>query len=164
MGMLATVINSLAVQSVLEENGVETRTMTALQMHQIAEPYIRNRAVSHMDKGRVVIIGCGSGNPYFSTDTAAVLRAAEIGAEIVLFAKNIDGVYTADPKVDPNAKKLDSITYDEIIHHDLTVIDSTASAFGRDNNLPLLLFGLNDPENIYRAVNGDKIGTMVSLG
>ena len=164
MGMLATVINSLAVQSVLEENGVETRTMTALQMHQIAEPYIRNRAVSHMDKGSVVIIGCGSGNPYFSTDTAAVLRAAEIGAEIVLFAKNIDGVYTADPKKDPNAKKLDSITYDEIIHHDLTVIDSTASAFGRDNNLPLLLFGLNDPENIYRAVNGDKIGTMVSLG
>lgn len=164
MGMLATVINSLAVQSVLEENGVETRTMTALQMHQIAEPYIRNKAVSHMDKGRVVIIGCGSGNPYFSTDTAAVLRAAEIGAEIVLFAKNIDGVYTADPKVDPNAKKLDSITYDEIIHHDLTVIDSTASAFGRDNNLPLLLFGLNDPENIYRAVNGEKIGTIVSLG
>ena len=164
MGMLATVINSLAVQSVLEENGVETRTMTALQMHQVAEPYIRNRAVSHMDKGRVVIIGCGSGNPYFSTDTAAVLRAAEIGAEIVLFAKNIDGVYTADPKKDPNAKKLDSITYDEIIHHDLTVIDSTASAFGRNNNLPLLLFGLNDPENIYRAVNGDKIGTMVSLG
>ena len=164
MGMLATVINSLAVQSVLEENGVETRTMTALQMHQVAEPYIRNRAVSHMDKGRVVIIGCGSGNPYFSTDTAAVLRAAEIGAEIVLFAKNIDGVYTADPKKDPTAKKLDSITYDEIIHHDLTVIDSTASAFGRDNNLPLLLFGLNDPENIYRAVNGDKIGTMVSLG
>ena len=117
-----------------------------------------------MDKGRVVIIGCGSGNPYFSTDTAAVLRAAEIGAEIVLFAKNIDGVYTADPKKDPNAKKIDSITYDEIIHHDLTVIDSTASAFGRDNNLPLLLFGLNDPENIYRAVNGDKIGTIVSLG
>ncbi len=164
MGMLATVINSLAVQSVFEENGIETRTMTALQMNQVAEPYIRNKAVSHMDKGRVVIIGCGSGNPYFSTDTAAVLRAAEIGAEIVLFAKNIDGVYTADPKKDPNAKKVDSITYDEIIHHDLTVIDSTASAFGRDNNLPLLLFGLNDPENIYRAVNGEKIGTMVSLG
>lgn len=163
MGMLATVINSLAVQSVLEENGVETRTMTALQMHQIAEPYIRNRAVAHMDKGRVVIIGCGSGNPYFSTDTAAVLRAAEIGAEIVLFAKNIDGVYTADPKKDPTAKKLDYITYDEIIHHDLAVIDSTASAFGRDNNLPLLLFGLDDPENIYRAVNGEKIGTVVSL-
>ena len=137
--------------------------MTALQMNQIAEPYIRNKAVSHMQKGRVVIIACGSGNPYFSTDTAAVLRAAELGAEIVLFAKNIDGVYTADPKLDPNAKKLDNITYDEIIHNDLAVIDSTASAFGRDNHLPLLLFGLNDPENICRAVNGEKIGTMVSL-
>ena len=163
MGMLATVINSLAMQSVLEDNGVETRTMTALQMNQIAEPYIRNRAVSHMDKGRVVIIACGSGNPYFSTDTAAVLRAAELGAEIVLFAKNIDGVYTADPKKDANAKKLDSISYADILHHDLTVIDSTASAFGRDNNLPILLFGLDDPENIYKAVTGEKIGTVVSL-
>ena len=161
MGMLATVINSLAVQSVLDENGVETRTMTALQMHQIAEPYIRNRAVSHMDKGRVVIIGCGSGNPYFSTDTAAVLRAAEIGAEIVLFAKNIDGVYTADPKKDPSAKKIDEMTYDDIIHHDLAVIDSTASSFGRDNNLPIIIFGLNEPENIYKAVCGEKIGTIV---
>lgn len=163
MGMLATVINSLAVQSVLEENGIETRTMTALQMNQVAEPYIRNRAVSHMEKGRVVIIACGSGNPYFSTDTAAVLRAAELGAEIVLFAKNIDGVYTADPKKDPNAKKLDYLKYDELIHKDLTVIDSTASAFGRDNNLPLLLFGLDNPENIYKAVCGEKIGTVVSL-
>ena len=163
MGMLATVINSLAVQSVLEENGVETRTMTALQMNQVAEPYIRNKAVSHLDKGRVVIIACGTGNPYFSTDTAAVLRAAELGAEVVLFAKNIDGVYTADPKTDPTAKKLDSISYDDIIHHDLSVIDSTASAFGRDNNLPILLFGLDNPENIYRAVNGEKIGTVVSL-
>ena len=163
MGMLATVINSLAMQSVLEDNGVETRTMTALQMNQIAEPYIRNRAVSHMEKGRVVIIACGSGNPYFSTDTAAVLRAAELGAEIVLFAKNIDGVYTADPKKDANAKKLDSISYADILHHDLTVIDSTASAFGRDNNLPILLFGLDDPENIYKAVTGEKIGTVVSL-
>ncbi len=163
MGMLATVINSLAVQSVLEENGVEARTMTALQMNQVAEPYIRNKAVSHMDKGRVVIIACGSGNPYFSTDTAAVLRAAELGAEVVLFAKNIDGVYTADPKKDPSAKKLDNIVYDEIIHNDLKVIDSTASAFGRENNLPLLLFGLDNPENIYKAVNGEKIGTVVSL-
>ncbi len=163
MGMLATVINSLAMQSVLEDNGVETRTMTALQMNQVAEPYIRNKAVSHMDKGRVVIIACGSGNPYFSTDTAAVLRAAELGAEIVLFAKNIDGVYTADPKKDANAKKLDSISYADILHHDLTVIDSTASAFGRDNNLPILLFGLDDPENIYKAVTGEKIGTVVSL-
>jgi uridylate kinase len=163
MGMLATVINSLAMQSVLEDNGVEARTMTALQMNQVAEPYIRNKAVSHMEKGRVVIIACGSGNPYFSTDTAAVLRAAELGAEIVLFAKNIDGVYTADPKKDANAKKLDSISYADILHHDLTVIDSTASAFGRDNNLPILLFGLDNPENIYKAVTGEKIGTVVSL-
>ena len=161
MGMLATVINSLAVQTVLEEHGVPTRVMTALQMNQIAEPYIRNRAVSHLEKGRAVIIGCGTGNPYFSTDTAAVLRAAEIGADVVLFAKNIDGGYTADPKKDPNAKKLDEMTYDDIIHHDLGVIDSTASSFGRDNKLPIIIFGLNDPENIYKAVCGEKIGTIV---
>lgn len=163
MGMLATVINSLAVQSVLEDNGVEARTMTALQMNQIAEPYIRNKAVTHMEKGRVVIIACGSGNPYFSTDTAAVLRAAELGSEVVLFAKNIDGVYSADPKKDPNAVKFDEIKYDDIIHQDLTVIDSTASTFGRDNKLPILIFGLNDPENIYRAVNGESIGTIVNI-
>lgn len=161
MGMLATVINSLAVQTVLEENGVPTRVMTALQMNQITEPYIRNKAVSHMEKGRVVIIACGTGNPYFSTDTAAVLRAAEISADVVLFAKNIDGVYTADPKKDPNAKKIDEMTYDDIIHHDLAVIDSTASSFGRDNNLPIIIFGLNEPENIYKAVCGEKIGTIV---
>ncbi len=163
MGMLATVINSLAVQSVLEDNGVEARTMTALQMNQVAEPYIRNKAVTHMEKGRVVIIACGSGNPYFSTDTAAVLRAAELGSEVVLFAKNIDGVYSADPKKDPNAVKYDEIKYDEIIHHDLTVIDSTASTFGRDNKLPILIFGLNEPENIYKAINGENIGTIVTV-
>ena len=163
MGMLATVINSLAVQSVLEDNGVEARTMTALQMNQVAEPYIRNKAVTHMQKGRVVIIACGSGNPYFSTDTAAVLRAAELGSEVVLFAKNIDGVYSADPKKDPNAVKYDEIKYDEIIHHDLTVIDSTASTFGRDNKLPILIFGLNEPENIYKAINGENIGTIVTV-
>lgn len=163
MGMLATVINSLAVQSVLEDNGVEARTMTALQMNQVAEPYIRNRAVTHMEKGRVVIIACGSGNPYFSTDTAAVLRAAELSCQVVLFAKNIDGVYSADPKKDPNAFKYDEIKYDEIIHHDLAVIDSTASTFGRDNKLPILIFGLNDPENIYRAVSGENIGTVVNV-
>lgn len=161
MGMLATVINSLAFQTALEEAGVPTRVMTALQMNQIAEPYIRNKAVSHLEKGRVVIIGCGTGNPYFSTDTAAVLRAAEIDADVVLFAKNIDGVYTADPKKDPSAKKLEEMTYDDIIHHDLAVIDSTASSFGRDNKLPILIFGLNEPENIYKAVSGEKIGTIV---
>ena len=161
MGMLATVINSLAVQTVLEDTGVPTRVMTALQMNQITEPYIRNKAVSHLEKGRAVIIGCGTGNPYFSTDTAAVLRAAEINADVVLFAKNIDGVYTADPKKDPSAKKIDEMTYDDIIHHDLAVIDSTASSFGRDNNLPIIIFGLNEPENIYKAVCGEKIGTIV---
>ena len=161
MGMLATVINSLAVQTVLEEEGVPARTMTALQMNQITEPYIRNKAVSHMDKGRVVIIACGTGNPYFSTDTAAVLRAAEIGADVVLFAKNIDGVYTADPKKDPTAKKIDEMTYNDIIHHDLAVIDSTASSFGRDNKLPIIIFGLDNPENIYKAVCGEKVGTIV---
>lgn len=164
MGMLATVINSLAFQTALEEAGVPTRVMTALQMNQIAEPYIRNKAVSHLEKGRVVIIGCGTGNPYFSTDTAAVLRAAELDADIVLFAKNIDGAYTADPKKDPNAKKIDAMTYDDIIHHDLAVIDSTASSFGRDNKLPILIFGLNDPENIYKAVSGEKLGTIVNNG
>lgn len=161
MGMLATVINSLAVQTVLEEEGVPARTMTALQMNQITEPYIRNKAVSHMDKGRVVIIACGTGNPYFSTDTAAVLRAAEIGADVVLFAKNIDGVYTADPKKDPTAKKINEMTYNDIIHHDLAVIDSTASSFGRDNKLPIIIFGLDNPENIYKAVCGEKVGTIV---
>ena len=161
MGMLATVINSLAVQTVLEEEGVPARTMTALQMNQITEPYIRNKAVSHMDKGRVVIIACGTGIPYFSTDTAAVLRAAEIGADVVLFAKNIDGVYTADPKKDPTAKKIDEMTYNDIIHHDLAVIDSTASSFGRDNKLPIIIFGLDNPENIYKAVCGEKVGTIV---
>ena len=161
MGMLATVINSLAVQTVLEEEGVPARTMTALQMNQITEPYIRNKAVSHMDKGRVVIIACGTGNPYFSTDTAAVLRAAEIGADVVLFAKNIDGVYTADPKKDPTAKKIDEMTYNDIIHHDLAVIDITASSFGRDNKLPIIIFGLDNPENIYKAVCGEKVGTIV---
>ena len=164
MGMLAPVINSLAFQTALEEAGVPTRVMTALQMNQIAEPYIRNKAVSHLEKGRVVIIGCGTGNPYFSPDTAAVLRAAELDADIVLFAKNIDGAYTADPKKDPSAKKIEAMTYDDIIHHDLAVIDSTASSFGRDNKLPILIFGLNEPENIYKAVSGEKLGTIVNNG
>lgn len=161
MGMLATVINSLAVQTVLEEHGVPTRVMTALQMNQIAEPYIRNRAVSHLEKGRAVIIGCGTGNPYFSTDTAAVLRAAEIGADVVLFAKNIDGVYTADPKKTRMPRK--SMKGRMTISSTMTsaCIDSTASSFGRDNKLPIIIFGLNDPENIYKAVCGEKIGTIV---
>lgn len=164
MGMLATVINSLALQTTLENIGVETRVMTALQMNEIAEPYIRNKAVHHLEKGRTIIIACGTGNPYFSTDTAAVLRAAELNVDIVLFAKNIDGVYTADPKKDPTAKKIHDMDYDDIIKNHLAVIDSTASTFGRDNNIPLLLFGLDDPENIYKAVSGEKIGTTIGNG
>ena len=161
MGMLATVINSLALQTALENAGCETRVMTALQMNQVAEPYIRNKALSHLEKGRVVIIACGTGNPYFSTDTAAVLRAAELNVEIVLFAKNVDAIYTADPKKDPTAKRLDALKYTDIIRDGLAVIDSTASTFGRDNNIPILLFGLNDPVNIFKAISGEKVGTMV---
>ncbi|MDD6800529.1 MAG: UMP kinase [Firmicutes bacterium] len=161
MGMLATAINSLALQDALEQIGVETRVMTAIAMHEIAEPYIRNKAVHHLEQGRTVIFGCGIGNPFFSTDTAAVLRGAEINADIVMMAKNIDGVYTADPRKDPEAVKLDSINYMEILSNELGVIDSTAASFGKDNHLPLLLFGIDDPENIVRAVRGEKIGTIV---
>ncbi len=162
MGMLATTINSLAIQDVLEQLDVETRVLTAIEMKQFAEPYIRNKAISHLEKGRVVIFGCGIGSPFFSTDTAAALRAAEIGADIMLFAKNIDGVYTADPKKDPEAKKLDSIEYMEILSKHLTVIDTTATSFSMDNDIPILLFGLDDPRNIIRAVMGEEIGTIVS--
>ncbi len=164
MGMLATTINSLALQDVLEQLDVPTRVLTAIEMKQFAEPYIRNKAISHLNKGRVVIFGCGIGSPFFSTDTAAALRAAEIGAEIMLFAKNIDGVYTADPKTHPEAKKLDSIEYMEILSKHLTVIDTTATSFSMDNDIPILLFGLDDPHNIYRAVMGEEIGTIVNGG
>jgi len=162
MGMLATTINALALQDAFEQIDVDTRVMTAIDMIQFAEPYIRNKAVRHLEKGRVVIFGCGIGNPYFSTDTAAVLRAAEINADIVLLAKNIDGVYTADPKKDPDAKKLGSINYKEILSNGLTVIDSTATSFCMDNQIPILLFGLDDPDNIIRAVMGETIGTIVN--
>lgn len=164
MGMLATTINSLALQDVLEQLDVPTRVLTAIEMKQFAEPYIRNKAIAHLNKGRVVIFGCGIGSPFFSTDTAAALRAAEIGAEIMLFAKNIDGVYTADPKTHPEAKKLDSIEYMEILSKHLTVIDTTATSFSMDNDIPILLFGLDDPHNIYRAVMGEEIGTIVNGG
>ncbi|MBE6618597.1 MAG: UMP kinase [Ruminococcaceae bacterium] len=164
MGMLATTINSLALQDVLEQLDVPTRVLTAIEMKQFAEPYIRNKAIAHLNKGRVVIFGCGIGSPFFSTDTAAALRAAEIGAEIMLFAKNIDGVYTADPKTHPEAKKLDSIEYMEILSKHLTVIDTTATSFSMDNDIPILLFGLDDPYNIYRAVMGEEIGTIVNGG
>ncbi len=161
MGMLATVINCLALQDALEKLGVDTRVMTAVEMQRFAEPYIRNKAVSHLNKGRVVIFGCGIGSPFFSTDTAAVLRAAEINADIVLLAKNVDGVYTADPKVDPTAKKLSNIDYIDILKEGLKALDFTATSFSMENHIPILLFGLDDPENIYKAVCGEKIGTIV---
>jgi uridylate kinase len=162
IGMLATTINSLAMQTGLENAGLPAVTMTAIPMIQIAEPYVRDKAVEHLENGKAVIVACGTGSPFFSTDTAAVLRAVELDADAALFAKNIDGVYTADPKKYPNAKKLDTVSYNDILKNDLAVIDSTAAAMGRENDLPILLFGLNDPENIVKAVMGEKLGTIVS--
>ena len=161
MGMLATTINALAVADVLEQKGVDVRVQTAIEMKAIAEPYIRSRAIRHLEKGRVVIFGCGTGNPFFSTDTAAVLRAAEIDADVILLAKNVDGVYSADPNKDPSAVKYDSITYDDVLAQHLEVMDSTATSLSMDNKIPVLLFALKDPENIYRAIMGEKIGTIV---
>ncbi len=162
MGMLATAINSLALQDALVQIGVDCRVMTAIAMHEVAEPYIRNKAVHHLEKGRTVIFGCGIGSPFFSTDTAAVLRAAEINADVVMMAKNIDGVYTADPKLDPSAVKLDEISYMDILNKELKIIDSTAASFGKDNHIPLHIFGITDPYNIVRAIKGEKIGTVVT--
>jgi len=161
MGMLATAMNCLALEDILKQKGVEVRVMTAVAMTPVAEPYDSARAVRHMEKGRVVIFGCGTGNPYFSTDTAATLRGAETGADVVMMAKNIDGVYSADPKTDPSAVKYDEITYDDILSKHLKVIDSTAASMAMDNRLTLLMFALKDPENILRAVHGEKIGTLV---
>ena len=162
MGMLATVINCLAVADVLEQKHVQVRVQTAIEMQRIAEPYIRSKAIRHLEKGRVVIFGCGTGNPFFSTDTGAVLRAAEIDADIILLAKNIDGVYNADPHVDPNAVKYDNISYDDVLAQRLGVMDFTATSLSMDNNIPVLLFALKDPENIKRAVMGEHIGTIVN--
>jgi len=161
MGMLATVMNCLAVADVCEQKGIPVRVQTAIEMRPIAEPYIRSRAIRHLEKGRVVIFGCGTGNPFFSTDTAAVLRAAEIGAEVILLAKNVDGVYSADPVKDPTAVKYDSISYDDVLARRLGVMDSTATSLSMDNHIPVLLFALKDPGNIIRAVRGEKVGTIV---
>ncbi len=161
MGMLATCINCLALADVLEQKGVDVRVQTAIPMNSIAEPYIRNKAIHHLEKGRVVIFGCGTGNPYFSTDTAAVLRAAEIDADIILLAKNVDGVYSADPRQDPSAVKFDVISYDDVLARHLAVMDTTATSLSMDNNIPVILFALKDPENILRVVHGEKIGTVV---
>ena len=161
MGMLATVMNCLAVADVCEQKGIPVRVQTAIEMRPIAEPYIRSRAIRHLEKGRVVIFGCGTGNPFFSTDTAAVLRAAEIGAEVILLAKNVDGVYSADPVKDPAAVKYDTISYDDVLAQHLMVMDTTATSLSMDNHIPVLLFALKDPENILRAVCGEKVGTIV---
>ena len=161
MGMMATVMNCLALADVLEQMEVEVRVQTAIEMRAIAEPYIRLRAMRHLGRGRVVIFGCGTGSPFFSTDTAAVLRAAEIEADAILLAKNIDGVYSADPKKDPRATKYDAISYDDVLAQHLAVMDSTATSLSMDNKIPVVLFALKDPENIVRVVMGEKIGTVV---
>ena len=161
MGMLATVMNCLAVADVLEQKGVPVRVQTAIEMRAIAEPYIRLRAVHQLEKGSVVIFGCGTGNPYFSTDTAAVLRAAEINADVIMLAKNVDGVYDSDPAKNPDAKKYDQITYDEVLAQHLSVMDSTATSLSMDNKIPVLLFALEDPQNIIRAICGENVGTIV---
>ena len=161
MGMLATTINALALADVLENNGVDVRVQTAIDMTKIAEPYIRLRAIRHLEKGRVVIFACGTGNPFFSTDTAAALRAAEIEADAILLAKNIDGVYNADPHVDKDAKRFDSITYKEVLNRGLAVMDSTATSLSMDNHIPLLVFAVQDPDNIKRVLMGEHVGTVV---
>ena len=161
MGMLATAMNGLALQDALEARGIYTRVQTAIEMREIAEPFIQRKAEKHLQKGRVVIFACGTGHPYFTTDTAAVLRATEIKADIILLGKAVDAVYDSDPKTNPNAKKYEEVSYMEVLEKDLKVMDSTATAMCRDNNIPLLVFGISDPENIVRAVKGEKIGTIV---
>ncbi|GEB30916.1 uridylate kinase [Brevibacillus sp. 1238] len=162
MGMLATIMNSLALQDGLEKVNVPTRVQTSIEMRQVAEPYIRRRAIRHLEKMRVVIFAAGTGNPYFSTDTTAALRAAEIEAEVILMAKNkVDGVYSADPSLDPNAEKYDKLTFLEVLNKGLGVMDSTASSLCMDNSIPLIVFNISEEGNIRRAVMGDKIGTLV---
>lgn len=161
MGMLATAINALGVADALEQLGCVVRVQTAISMRQVAEPYIRNKAMCHLESGKVVIFGCGTGNPFFSTDTAAALRANEIEADIMMKATMVDGVYDSDPKTNPNAKKYDVVSFHEVLNKDLAVMDSTAASLCKDNKLPVLVFSLEDPENIYRAVCGENIGTVV---
>lgn len=162
MGMLATAINSLGLCSGLEAQGVETRVQTAIEMRQVAEPYIRGKAMRHLDKGRVVIFGCGTGNPFMSTDTAAALRAVEMEVDVILLAKKVDAVYDSDPNINPDAKKYTNLSFSDILTKNLGVMDSTAASLCRDNKMPILVFGLNKPENIVKAVKGEKIGTLVN--
>ena len=163
MGMLATIINALALQDALERHGVFTRAMTAIKMDEVAEPYIRRRATRHLEKGRVIILAAGTGNPYFTTDSAAALRAAEVHAEVILMAKNgVDGVYSADPKHDPNATRFDRITYMEALSRGLMVMDSTALTFCMDNRIPIIVFNPMQPGNIERIIMGEHVGTLVA--
>lgn len=161
IGMLATTINALGVADSLEALGVDVRVQTAISMRQVAEPYIRGKAIRHLEKGRVVVFGCGTGNPFFSTDTAAALRAAEIEADIVMKATMVDGVYDCDPKTNPDAKKYDHVSFYDVLNKDLGVMDSTAASLLKDNEIAILVFSIEDPENIYKAVMGETIGTLV---
>ena len=161
MGMLATVINALGVADALEQLGLSVRVQTAIAMQELAEPYIRNRAVRHLAKGRVVVFGCGTGNPFFSTDTGAALRAAEIEADVILTATMVDGVYDSDPKKNPNAKRYDRLTFMEVLNQNLGVMDMTAASFCKDREIPWLVFSIEDPENIVRAAQGEAVGTLV---
>lgn len=161
MGMLATVINSLALQDAFERNDIPTRVQTAIEMREIAEPYIRRKAMSHLRKDMVVIFGGGTGNPFFSTDTTAALRAAEIDAEIILLAKNVDAVYDSDPKVNPNAKKYDTLTHMDLLNQGLGVMDATAASLCKENNIPIHVFGLNEKDGVLRAACGENIGTLI---
>jgi uridylate kinase len=162
MGMLATVINSLALQDAIEKTGIYCRVMSAIQMHQVCEPYIRRRAVRHLEKGRVVIFAAGTGNPYFSTDTAASLRAMEIKADVLLKGTKVSGIYSADPNLDPSATKFDEITYMEILKLGLKVMDMTAVSLCKDNNMPMIIFNMTEPGNIRRVIAGEKIGSLVT--
>ncbi len=161
MGMLATTMNGLALQDSLEARGISTRLQTAIEMRQIAEPYIRRKACRHLEKGRVVIFACGTGNPFFTTDTAAALRSAEIEADVILLAKTIDAVYSDDPKINPDAERYDEIRYLDILNKDLKVMDSTATSLCKDNQIPLIVFGIDKPENIVKIIKGEKIGTYI---
>ncbi|MGK7957092.1 MAG: UMP kinase [Crocosphaera sp.] len=161
VGMIATVMNAMTLQDALEQMGVPTRVLTAIAMQEVAEPYIRRRAIRHLEKGRVIVFGAGSGNPFFTTDTTAALRAAEIDAEVVFKATKVDGVYDCDPQLNPNARRYESLTYSHVLAHDLRVMDGTAIALCKENDIPIIVFDLSVPGNIVRAIKGEKVGTIV---
>ena len=161
VGMIATVMNAMTLQDALEQMGIPTRVLTAIAMQEVAEPYIRRRAIRHLEKGRVIVFGAGSGNPFFTTDTTAALRAAEIDAEVVFKATKVDGVYDCDPQLNPNARRYESLTYSHVLTHDLRVMDGTAIALCKENDIPIIVFDLSVPGNIVRAIKGEKVGTIV---